>query len=494
MKNHFTRRRFIVTAGAAASTVLGSSLLNLETVFAAPYIRRNLGGMSASDPVLVSYRKAIKAMKMLPSSNPLSWAYQAAIHGAPGPALHTAWDTCEHGTPYFWSWHRMYLYWFERVIRKMSGDSSWALPYWDYISPSQRSLPVPFRDPSSELYHAARGAGWNAGTASYAGWQVDPTSGNSFTAFFSAQSGLESNPHDNVHVYMGGDMGNPSTAAPDPIFYVHHSNIDRLWNLWLALGGGRSDPLSTSTWTSKTYTFFDENGTEVHMKTCDILRAAEQLNYTYEGEPSQVKEYCAIRFPFPIYYLIAQVLIHWPGPPVELGPEEVSVPIDIKEFQQRLGPLAASQTEILVLQLENVVAERSPGVVWQVFLGLPPNAAPNPESPFFLGTLALFGAGVRSQAHGEFTPAHFTFRANRAVLAALRAGQGQGQLRLVFVPTGPLIDGKPSRPKVEAPVRIGTINLSIGTEKTDNPIVPERPPVEPKIEPKVQPKIDIKPK
>src|SRR5215467_9126251 len=96
MNHGFTRRRFLVTASATASTVLGSSLFNLETVFAAPYIRRNLGGMSASDPVLVSYRKAIKAMKMLPSSNPLSWAYQAAIHGAPGPALHTAWDTCEH--------------------------------------------------------------------------------------------------------------------------------------------------------------------------------------------------------------------------------------------------------------------------------------------------------------------------------------------------------------------------------------------------------------
>ena len=63
MNNRFTRRRFIVTAGAAASTVLGSSLFNLDTVMAAPYIRRNVGGMAASDPVLVSYRKAIKAIQ-----------------------------------------------------------------------------------------------------------------------------------------------------------------------------------------------------------------------------------------------------------------------------------------------------------------------------------------------------------------------------------------------------------------------------------------------
>ena len=81
MSNRITRRRFMITAGAAASAVVGSSIFNVDSVMAAPYIRRNLGGMAASDPVLVSYRKAIKAMKLLPASNPLSWAYQAAIHG-----------------------------------------------------------------------------------------------------------------------------------------------------------------------------------------------------------------------------------------------------------------------------------------------------------------------------------------------------------------------------------------------------------------------------
>ncbi|HZS29541.1 MAG TPA: tyrosinase family protein [Candidatus Angelobacter sp.] len=463
MSNRITRRRFMVTAGAAASAVVGSSIFNVDTVMAAPYIRRNLGPMTASDPVLVSYRKAIKAMKLLPASNPLSWAYQAAIHGVPGPSLYTSWNTCEHGTPYFWSWHRMYLYWFERIIRKMSGDNGWALPYWDYISPAQRSLPVPFRDSSSELYLADRGPGWNAGTASYAASHVDPTFGNSFVDYFSGQSGLESNPHDNVHVDMGGAMGNPSTAAPDPVFYVHHSNIDRLWNLWLAQGGGRADPLSTASWRTKSYTFFDENGHPVNMTTCDILRAAQQLNYTYEGEPSQVNNFCLLPIRIPIYYLIPIILIHWPGPPVELNQEEVAIEINIKEFQQRLASVAESKTEFAVLELDNVEAARAPGAVWEVYLGLPPNAAPNPESPFFVGTMTLFGAGVREHAHGDFKPAKFTFRANRAILAALKSRQEQ--LRLVFVPSGPLMNGKPTRPKVQSPVRIGTVNISVAREE-----------------------------
>jgi hypothetical protein len=88
---------------------------------------------------------------------------------------------------------------------------------------------------------------------------------------------------------------------------------------------------------------------------------------------------------------------------------------------------------------------------------------------------------VRSHAHGEFQPQHFTFNATRAIEAALRTKQEK--LPLVFVPTGPLIDGKPSQPKVQSPVRIGAINVSIARNeerKSDAPIVPEREPNKPK--------------
>jgi len=36
------------------------------------------------------------------------------------------------GLDFFFSWHRMYLYWFERIVRRMSGDDTWALPYWNW--------------------------------------------------------------------------------------------------------------------------------------------------------------------------------------------------------------------------------------------------------------------------------------------------------------------------------------------------------------------------
>jgi tyrosinase len=38
--------------------------------------------------------------------------------------------------------------------------------------------------------------------------------------------------HDRVHGWVGGHMGIIAFAAFDPIFWAHHSMIDRLWRIW----------------------------------------------------------------------------------------------------------------------------------------------------------------------------------------------------------------------------------------------------------------------
>ncbi|KAF4345525.1 Tyrosinase [Fusarium beomiforme] len=42
---------------------------------------------------------------------------------------------------------------------------------------------------------------------------------------------LESRPHGAIHSAIGGDMV-PNTSPNDPIFFLHHTQIDRLWALW----------------------------------------------------------------------------------------------------------------------------------------------------------------------------------------------------------------------------------------------------------------------
>lgn len=39
---------------------------------------------------------------------------------------------------------------------------------------------------------------------------------------------LEANLHNQVHTWVGGDMG-PFSSPNDPVFFLHHCNVDRIW-------------------------------------------------------------------------------------------------------------------------------------------------------------------------------------------------------------------------------------------------------------------------
>ena len=459
-----SRRRFLAVSGKAVSaTILGSLLLDADLALGAvPIVRRNVAGMDANDPILLSYRKAIRAMQALPQDNPLSWTYQAAIHGTLLSGSYTSWNTCEHGTEFFWSWHRMYLYWFERIIRHFCGDCCWALPYWNWAPGTELKLPAPFRDPSSDLYTVNRNAAMNSGAGSLNPFAIDISGAFSSPSFMTANSIIQS-PHGSVHVEVGGWMGFVPTAAQDPIFYLHHSNVDRLWDLWLAQGGGRSDPVTDPTWTGKTYTFFNEHGHAIQMNACEILRAARQLDYVYEGEPPQVEDYCARGHE---HAEMAEFRIESIAQfaPTDLTSEPTSVLLEFPDARARIGGLLAEGHATVLLELDQVEVDTQPGVVWAVYVG-PEVAAAASESPYFVGPLALFGAGVRADTHHnhQFEPAHFVFPLNRALEAWLRAG-GQ-KLVASFVPVGILVDGKPSQVEAKAKVHVGSISLVVERQR-----------------------------
>jgi hypothetical protein len=202
------------------------------------------------------------------------------------------------------------------------------------------------------------------------------------------------------------------------------------------------------------------------MSACEILRAADQLHYKYEGEPPQVLEFCKRRRPLPIWEFEQVVLFQLPGPPVELGGQEVTVPIPLREIRQKAATVAASASDMLLLQLEGIEAEQQPGVSWGIWVGLGKGAEAVAEIPSHVGALSLFGAGIRGEmGHGhEFMPAKAVFPLNRAMQEALKSGGESVEIR--FVPLGILVDGKATRPEVKAPVRIGKISLVIekGTE------------------------------
>ncbi|MDQ3986728.1 MAG: tyrosinase family protein [Actinomycetota bacterium] len=137
----------------------------------------------------------------------------------------------------FFAWHRLFLVRFENRLRQEEADVT--LPYWNW-----RDDPAPPAAVSRPRLLER--------------WSVDrsfdedfmPTSAeldavmerNRFKGF---QYRLEML-HGSVHVAVGGTMETASSPA-DPLFWLHHANIDRLWARWQSQHRGQKPSNSDET-------------------------------------------------------------------------------------------------------------------------------------------------------------------------------------------------------------------------------------------------------
>src|SRR5215469_9594873 len=153
-------------------------------------VRRDVWKLATWDPIILWYAKGIAEMQTRPIADPTSWRYQAAIHdysraddplAKPTDKLPTDqakyWARCQHGSWFFLPWHRLYLGFFEQIVRaaiqKLGGPHhNWALPYWNYSdksNPKALQLPPAFFAPKlpdgspNPLLVTERSAGLNSG-------------------------------------------------------------------------------------------------------------------------------------------------------------------------------------------------------------------------------------------------------------------------------------------------------------------------------------------
>ncbi len=80
-------------------------------------VRREISGLAANDPIVTGYAQGVKRMQERHPDDPTSWSYQAAMHGSLTTPERKLWNQCQHATWYFLPWHRMFLYYFERIVR-----------------------------------------------------------------------------------------------------------------------------------------------------------------------------------------------------------------------------------------------------------------------------------------------------------------------------------------------------------------------------------------
>lgn len=268
-------------------------------------IRRNVWELGEQwEESIIWYARGVAAMKERPLADPLGWRFFAAIHGfnaerwqefeyldpatdaMPSDQVRSAyWQQCWHGSWYFLPWHRGYTIALEATVRAeiitLGGPSDWTLPYWDYFTPGQQSIPpafatpewpgdgvnplfvsarygrhgdgvvvIPLDDPDFDISLIALDDAIFAGAAT--GGAVGFGGADTGPAHHRATHGhLEAQPHDLIHVLIGGVeqpglMTSPSTAGLDPIFWLHHANIDRLWEIWRRESQTHSDPADSS--------------------------------------------------------------------------------------------------------------------------------------------------------------------------------------------------------------------------------------------------------
>jgi tyrosinase-like protein/polyphenol oxidase-like protein len=77
-----------------------------------------------------------------------------------------------------------------------------------------------------------------------------------------------------------GDMGTFDTAARYPIFYAHHSNLDKMWSDWNKASSTHTNPTDAS-FLNLIWNFYDENKVWRSMTAAQVLNHENQLRYVY---------------------------------------------------------------------------------------------------------------------------------------------------------------------------------------------------------------------
>jgi tyrosinase len=253
------RRNILLEPGARDGFIRGVNLLKQEM--------QGNSGLSSYDSFVVWHHQTM--MRLTPANN--------------GVGRNAA-----HRGPVFLPWHRYMLMALEVQLQRVLDDVDFGLPYWDWAAdgdlPSPEQLgsalwgpncmggsgsPVsdgPFAfDANDANSFRVRVIGTSTGglrrtdrglRRALGGSQGVPTLPTTAQAEAAVQITPYDEPawdantqlfrnvlegwvppelaphlHNRVHVWIGGDMG-PSTSPNDPVFYLNHCNVDRLWSAW----------------------------------------------------------------------------------------------------------------------------------------------------------------------------------------------------------------------------------------------------------------------
>lgn len=173
-----------------------------------------------------------------------------------------------HSGPAFLPWHRHFLITLEGFLRQAINDTNFRIPYWNWTADSELSEPVTSPIWSNANLGQFAGSDWpvrlemslRTGNLQIVDRSLQRALGggklptrNEVRAVIRDQTAYDIPPfdsfsdggvrnyvegwigkeaiHNSIHVWVGGDMA-LSSSPNDPVFFLHHSNVDRIWGAW----------------------------------------------------------------------------------------------------------------------------------------------------------------------------------------------------------------------------------------------------------------------
>jgi tyrosinase len=245
------------------------------------------------------------------------WHHRAMMLPTP-PTQPPTWRdrNAAHSGPVFLPWHRYYLLTLEFFLRDVLDDDEFRLPYWDWAADAALPSPAASAVWGVNLLGRFEGGGWRVRL------EEDPPRVNprrtdrELIRDLGAQGSLPNREqvrqvildqvvydlpsydisvagfrnylegwigpgrlHNAVHVWVGGERGDMGTSASpnDPVFFLHHCNVDRIWSAWQRQHSNASyvppqtapDNLRFHRIDDRMHTFFDQQVTPRDMLNVD---------------------------------------------------------------------------------------------------------------------------------------------------------------------------------------------------------------------------------
>ena len=274
---------------------------------------------------------------------------------------------------------------------------------------------------------------------------------------------VDGNPHGALHVNVGNDrgMGQVPWAANDPVFWLHHGNVDRIWASWAKAGGKNLDDASFK---ATAFHFADGNGNGVLAKVADILELHD-LDYEYDRYLDRPAGSPPFPAPAAVAALAVHAIFHQVSGPITLGANPTSVTLATQEVPSLVPSGANSLTaqvqatgpdRVFYLRLNDVRASAAPGAGYDVHLGPAGQATPGRSDPSFVGSISFFGLALHGTNGDHAAPAiaeprNYSFVVTNVVKQLQQAGKLDAEPKVTLVPT--------KAPREGSAPRIGSVSL-----------------------------------